>query len=142
VSASLLRELGYRVDQEPALKRRRLGDRTPPKSPTFAPSSPDYTPSDEEFSGERSRSESPELDYERLLEQSRTFVELAETRTAEVNGTLKDLRYKYGRLRSRVIYLEGELAVYQRFASVQRQQLTTAPGSFSFITPPPPPRRA
>jgi hypothetical protein len=132
------------VDDEPALKRRRHGDSTPPRSPTFAPESPDYTPSEADFSGKRSRSESPELDYEHLLEQSRTFVELAETKTAQANDALKNLRFKYGRLRSRVIYLEGELAVYQRFASIHRHQLTTPPPSFSFLNtppPPPPPRR-
>jgi hypothetical protein len=112
VSASLLEELGYRVEGDP--KRRRLGEHSPPRSPTFATDSPDYTPSDAEFDGDRARSRSPTPDYDQRLTEARTVVDLAESKTNEANKALEDLRYRYGRLRSRVIYLEGEIAVYQR----------------------------
>jgi hypothetical protein len=146
VSASLLRELNYTDEEEPSPKRHRSGKPFLPKSPTFEVDSPDYYPSGEEDNGDRSRPQSP-VDYERLFEETQVALDKSEAKVAEVVQTLEALRFQHGRLRSRVIYLEGELAVYKRFASIDRTQ-STFPGYQQQPTcrvivapPPPPPRR-
>jgi hypothetical protein len=148
VSASLLKELGYTDIEAPHSKRTRLD--SAPKSPTFSPDSPDYYPSEEENGAEQSELAAQNAEYEQLFEESQVALAKAESKTAEVVQTLEALRYQHGRLRSRVIYLEGELAVYQRFASIdciesrQRANLPNPPTYRVIVAPPPPPppRRA
>lgn len=137
MSASLLEELGYTDLGKSSPKRTRLS----PKSPVFATAS-DYYPSEEE---DTDHQDVPCIDYGQLFEDSQVALANAESKTAEVVQTLEALRYQHGRLRSRVIYLEGELAVYQRFASIDRIQTTLPnPPTYRVIVapPPPPPRRS
>jgi hypothetical protein len=125
---------------EPEAKKRRQSARSPPpRSPSFGVSSPDYTPS--EF--DRSRSLSAPPDYEHLLNEATAFVELAKTKAEEADQKFEQLSAKYYQLKNRVIYLEGELAVYRRFASAGRIEPPVSLPTYRVIVapPPPPPRR-
>jgi hypothetical protein len=117
------------------------GEHSPPRSPTFS-NSPDYSQSDRANNGEGSRSESLP-DFVRLLEEATAKVELAKTETAEAERVLDDLQRRYHHLRSRVIYVEGELAVYQRLAPVHYNPPQAPPLTYRVLVapPPPPPRR-
>jgi hypothetical protein len=141
VAESLLRELDQPDEEpEPSPKRQRLGD-TPPPSPHFGAASPDSPEwrSSEELE-ERSPSQSTP-DWERLLEEAQYDMQIAETKTQEADQALAEFCVKYRNLRNRVIYLEGELAVYRRFASINSCLPLSGPCRVIVAPPPPPPRR-
>lgn len=78
----------------------------------------------------------------RLLEEATAKVELAKTETAEAERALAALEGNYHRLKSRVIYVEGELAVYQRLAPVHYNPPPVPPPTYRIlVAPPPPPQR-
>jgi hypothetical protein len=120
-------------DCEPTRPSRK-NDYLTPSSPTFFTDSPDYYPSEESRERSRSRSASPHRELKAALLQE-------EAKTEEVTRDLKDLRVRYERLRHRVIYLEGELAVYKRFAVIHSHEFKTPLPQFTYPPPPPPPRR-
>jgi hypothetical protein len=137
VAASLLKELGYPENRE-AYGRKPKSERPTTRSPS-SPVSPDYYPSEEEQVRERSRSRSPPTDHERQLEEAVASLFQAQTETTQLTKNLEELRVRFGRLRSRVIYLEGELAVYKRFAVIHSQEPKLPPPPQFFYPPPPPP---
>ena len=137
MSASLLAELGYPEEEEPKPKRGRV---TPPPSPEFG-NSPDYYPSE-------SSSPQPVTPYREELEETKADLTVAEAQVTHVTKNLEDLRVRFSRVHQRVIYLEGELAVYRRFAvitnhtkSVPDQRPVQFLG-YAYPPPPPLPRRA
>jgi hypothetical protein len=69
-------------------------------------------------------------------------VQLAETKTLEANKALEDFCVKYRSLRNRVLYLEGELAVYRRFATINNYQPSPPTCRVIVAAPPPPPPRS
>jgi hypothetical protein len=136
MSAVLLAELGYSAEKSPS--------RSTPPSPDFGrdpppvPTSPDYCPSEDSYGRERSYSPA-----RHALEEDVT----------DLRAELAELKPKFARLRNRVIYLEGEIAVYQRFAVIQTReekvpplpQPQPPPRQFHYYRsppPPPPPRGA
>jgi hypothetical protein len=156
VSATLLAELGYTLEEEERPLRSRTPDRdpagelTPPPSPVYSaaaaygcvvkvahrdppPESPDYYPSD--ASGRyRSRSNSPR----RQLEEAQGELLTAHAKTAQASLNFKQIRERACYLKSRVIYLEGELAAYKRLVT---DHCNPRKPQFSFYPPPPPPPR-
>jgi len=145
VAASLLAELGYTEGAEPQPTRQSSPrvNFTPPKSPNFEnkpPESPDYYPSGaEDAVSPRSRDRSPNREQE--LQQVRSNLLEAQSVALLAGRNLESLKTKFSRLRSRVIYLEGELAVYKRFAAIPGRG-RYPPNQFpSYPPPPPPPRR-
>jgi hypothetical protein len=129
-------------DQGPSPKRQCRGAFSPPPSPDFgacSPDSPEWKSSEEP--GKSSRSQS-EPDWERLLEEAQYDVQLAETKTLEANKALEDFCVKYRSLRNRVLYLEGELAVYRRFATINNYQPSPPTCRVIVAAPPPPPPRS
>jgi hypothetical protein len=139
VAEHLLEELGYPAQDTPPRR-----GRTPPPSPRFdqeLDGPQDYSPTTdgESQSQGRSRSRSRSPSSERRLKAA---LRTEQTKSAEVFQTLSDLRYKFGRLRSRVIYLEGELAVYKRFAVIDNCANKPTPSLYVYPPPPPPPRWA
>jgi hypothetical protein len=142
VAAELLHELGH------SERRASTPTRSSPPSPCFSVklgASPDYYPSTEaddspsEHSRSRSRSRSPSLGYK--LKEAQTDLLLVKAQSAQVSENLTNLRDRFGRLRSGDIYLEGELAVYKRFADIHSFEPKPTPFRFP-PPPPPPPRRA
>jgi hypothetical protein len=140
VAESILWELDHPYEEaEPSPKRQRLGD-TPPPSPDFGYNSPDYSPewkSSDELE-ERSSSQSPP-DWERLLEEAQYDVQLAETKTLEAKQALEDICTRYRSLRSRVLYLEGKLAVYKSLALINSYPAPSGPTCRVIVAAPPPP---
>jgi hypothetical protein len=139
VAESLLWELDHPEDAEPSPKRQRLGEFSPPPSPDFGAVSPDSPAwKSSENLEERSSSQSPP-DWERLLEEAQYDVQLAEAKTLEANKALEDFCVKYRSLRNRVLYLEGVLAVYRRFASINSHLPPSGPTCRIIVAAPPPP---
>ena len=140
MSGQLLTELGYTEAGEPTSTRPSpKKDYPPPASPDFTGVSPDKYPSEEEATRDRSRSRSRSPSREQL-EETQEELAVEQAKTVAVTQDLADLRIRFGRLRHRVIYLEGELNVYRRFAVIHSEP-KPSPHLFKYPPPPPPPRR-
>jgi hypothetical protein len=107
----------------------------PPPSPTFDPlgiQSPDYYP----YSESDHKSE-PLRDTE--LEETQEDLFNTKAELVAVNDEFADVKRKFEKLRTRLVYLEGELSVYRRFAVIHSREYQAPTPQFSFPPPPPPP---
>ena len=140
VAESLLAELNCTEGAEQLRPTKHKRWESPPPSPSFH--SPDYYPYSEGGPKECSRSSSPHKDVllTRLVDDTREELRSTKAELTDTQSLLGDVKAKFGRLRSRVIYLEGELAVYKRFAVIHSQEFKAPIPQFHY-PPPPPPRR-
>jgi hypothetical protein len=103
-----------------------------PRPLTRGIQSPEYYP----YSESDHKSE-PLRDTELEETQEDLFNTKAELVT--VNDEFADVKRKFEKLHTRLVYLEGELSVYRRFAVIHSREYQAATPQFSYPPPPPPP---